>query len=64
MMNEKAYKGIDANKDDPNEDAVDAAGFTGQMNRQKRELKPISEAEIIVLFLKMDKLHEMNRMIR
>ena len=35
MMQNKAYEKIDANLDDPNDDAIDAAGFTGQMNRQK-----------------------------
>ena len=34
------------------------------MNRQKKDLTPISEAELILLFLRDNKLHEMNRMIK
>ena len=64
MMQSKAYSKIDANVEDPTEDAVDAAGFTGQMNRVKRKLRPISEGELVALFLRENSLHEMSRMIR
>ena len=64
MMQDRAYSKIDANKDDPNDDAIDAAGFTGQMNRQKQDLQPINETELIILFIRDNKLHEMNRMIK
>ena len=29
MLQDRAYQVIDADKDDPNDDAIDAAGFTG-----------------------------------
>ena len=36
MMQDKAYQNIDADKEDPADEPIDAAGFTGQMSRQTR----------------------------
>ena len=33
MMQDNEYKKIDADKEDPAEEPIDAAGFTGQMAR-------------------------------
>ena len=65
-MQDKEYQKIDADKEDPADEPIDAAGFTGQMSRQKygKELKSFNEAQLILLFCKDSKITEMVRMIR
>lgn len=58
------YQKLDVYEGDIAEDPMDVAGYTGQFNRKKFQLEPISDAEFIALFVKDDRMKNIQHIIR
>ncbi len=61
---QKMYTKVDCYENDGKDDPVDVSGYYGQFYRVKKELTPISEAEMISIFAKSNKFIEVSRHIK
>lgn len=64
MLREKMYQKFDVHEGDDKEDPTDTAGYTGQFNRKKVKLESITDAEFIGLFVRDNRMKEIQQMIR
>ena len=64
MLREKMYQKLDVYEGNDNEDPTDEAGYTGQFNRKKIQLQSITDAEFISLFVKDNRMKDIQQMIR
>lgn len=64
MMLQRIYQKVDVHENDGDDDPVDQSGYTGQFYRQKKNLIPISEHELVQVIAKNNKLVDIIRTIK
>lgn len=64
ILREKMYQKLDVYEGDAREDPTDLAGYTGQFNRKKITLESVTDAEFISLFVKDNRMKDIQQIIR